>query len=480
MVFSRTLTILVQLASIVVLTRVLSKEAFGLLSFLLLAYSTVVTLAQLGLPDSIFYFFERVPAAARRRLALVTGRTLFLFGATGSVVFVALTFLAPKWGFHVGWLFLPFMLLALLELPTLPVPNVLIAVDRARAAAWLNILASLFQFCALVAPALLGKPVAVLVWSLAGYGVVRFALSAWLFFRSLPQTGGELPPGIVRQQLRYSVPVALAQILWGLNKQIDKYIVAAFLPVAVYAEYVVGSWEIPLIPAIAYTAASVMMPHFVAFHAKGEQGALLALWRQSIQKVTLVVVPLTILFLLIAEEFIVVVFSPDYARAAIPFRIYTLILLHRVAAYSSLLKALGETRTITASALYLVGVNVMLSIPLVIWLGMAGPPLATLLANLVTWLYVLLKIRAVLGVRLRELFPFGPYTRTLLVAVLCGLPVYLGVEFLDMKPVAALSAKTAAYLLLFAGVATWTRVFLKEDWRYVFGWLPRRKVSAAR
>jgi len=56
-VLSRAITIASQMGSIIFLTRLLSKETFGLLSFLLLAYATVTTLAQLGLPESIFYFF---------------------------------------------------------------------------------------------------------------------------------------------------------------------------------------------------------------------------------------------------------------------------------------------------------------------------------------------------------------------------------------------------------------------------------------
>lgn len=455
------------MASIIVLTRILSKENFGLLSFLLLAYSTVITLAQLGLPESIFYFFERVPKESRKSLALLTGKTLFIIGIGASVILIVLTFLAPLWGFNVKGLFLPLILLALLELPTIPMPNILIALDQVKEAAYLNIIASLSQFTALIVPALLGQPLSVIVFCLLGYGLIRFGLSAYLFLKNFQQEGGPLPSGMVREQFRYSIPLGFAQILWGLNRQIDKYIVAAFLPVAVYAEYVVGSWEIPLIPVIAYSVASVMMPQLVASHIKGEKDEILSLWFKAIHKVSILVLPLTVLFFLVAEEFIAVVFSENYIRAAVPFRIYTLILLQRVAAYSAMLKALGDTRAISYSAIYLVLINLVLSIPLVIWLGIAGPATATLIANIFTWGYALMKIRNALGVTLGEVFPFRFYGKTLFTSVFSAFPVLILKFYIITSNQVSLVWMPITYLFIYAFFSKITGVVKKGDWNYL-------------
>jgi len=188
MVVSRAITIVMQLASIIALTRILTKETFGLLAFVLLSYSTVLTLCQLGLPDSIFYFFERVPKASRKSLALLMGKTLFLIGLAGSLVLIILTFLAPRWGYQVNGLFIPLIFLALLELPTIPLPNIMIAIDRAKTAAWANIVFSIVQFYSIVVPASLGQPLMTIMICLLGYGVARFILSNLLFFMNKPLT----------------------------------------------------------------------------------------------------------------------------------------------------------------------------------------------------------------------------------------------------------------------------------------------------
>ncbi|NIR51526.1 polysaccharide biosynthesis protein [candidate division KSB1 bacterium] len=476
-VFSRAVMVLVQMASMMVLTRILTKEDFGLLTFLLLLYSSVITLAQLGLPESVFYFFERVPKESRKSFALLTGRTLFYFAAAASLILIAFNFIAPLWGFEMNGLAFPLILLVFLELPMVPMPNILIAIDRAKQAAWLNIAASSIQFAALTVPALLQQPVGTIVWALLGYGLFRCGLSAFLFLKNFPGKAAPLPEGMMREQLRYSVPLGIAQILWGLNRQIDKYVVAAFLPVTVYAVYVVGSWEIPIVPTIAYSVASVMMPSFVGYFLNDEKDQLLSLWFRAIEKVAIVVLPLTILFLLVAEEFIVVLFSEAYIDAALPFRIYTLILLHRVAAYSSLLKAIGETRTITYSAILLIVTNFILSIPLVMVMGIAGPPTATLLANVVSWLYVLTRIKDRLGISFREVFPFRSYARTLAVAGLSAVPVYFIASILHSSYAITLTWKAVMYLAIYAGMATLVRVVQGEDWRYLLSFFTMKSAK---
>lgn len=466
-VISRTITVVVQMASMMVLTRLLTKEDFGVLTFLLLLYSSILTLAQLGLPESIFYFFEQVKPESRRNFALLTARTLFRLALAASIVLVVFNFVAPLWGFQTHGLVLPLILLVLFELPMLPMPNVLIAIDRAKQAAWLNILSSVTQFAALTIPAVLQQPLAVIVFALLGYGFVRFSLSWFFFKRNFPEKGTPLPMGMMWEQLRYSVPVGIAQILWGLNRQIDKYIIAAFLPVSVYAVYVVGSWEIPIIPTIAYSVASVMMPNLVRHFLNREKKELLALWFQGIRKVAILVLPLTILFLLVAREFIAVLFSEAYVDAALPFRIYTLILLHRVAAYTSLLKAIGDTRTITTSAILLVGTNFALSIPLVLVMGVAGPPTATLLANLVSWAFILYRIKNSLETSLREIFPFGFYLKTLSIAILSAIPVYVLDQYLHMPNALTLAWKALLYLGIYGLSATLLGVITGEDWRFI-------------
>ena len=160
-------------------------------------------------------------------------------------------------------------------------------------------------------------------------------------------------------------------------------------------------------------------------------------------------------------------FSENYIRAAIPFRIYSLILLQRVAAYSSMLKVLGATRAISYSAIYLVLINVVLSIPLVIWFGISGPPTATLIANLFTWGYALTKIKNDLGVTYVDVFPFGFYGKALLTAVISAFPVLVLKIYVNTSCEVSIVWMIITYLFVYAFLAKINGVIKKEDTDYL-------------
>ena len=464
---SRALTILSQLMAMVVLTHQLSGNEAGLVFFLLTIYGTAQAFAQLGLPDSIFYFFEKMPPASRKGIVLLISRTLLAISLVGALVMLGIAWVAAtREGFgELRLLIWAMMGLLIFELPTLTLPNILIATDRARAAAGLNIFTGLLQFLAMTLPLLLPNPVAGITWGLLGYGIIRLVISGW-FFRQLfaGAEGGSLPPGTLKELLYYAVPLSLAQVFWGLNRQLDKYVVQWFLP-ASFAVYAAGAYEIPVVPTIAYSVAAVMMPQLVGHYFRGETSALLELWYKSIRKVSALVIPLVMVFLVAAEEFIALLFPDSYAEAVVPFRIYTVILLQRVASYSNMQKALGSTGDITRGAVYLFLVNATLSVPLVMWLGVAGPPLASLLANMFTWWYALDCIRRSLKIGFFQSFPFAFYLRTLAVAMVATLPA-LVLKFMWSLPAAAAFPTLAlVYLLTYLMLARLSGVVGQEDWR---------------
>jgi len=466
MVVSRAVSITAQILAIITLTRRLSMQDFSLLSFLLLAYSTVLTLGQLGLPDSVFYFFEKVGAASRKAFALLTARLLFLVSLGGAAILFIIELVAPATGRNLDGLLLPFMLLVLLELPTIPMANVLIAVNRTTAAGFFNIFVGITQFLALVLPVFLGYSVAHIVYGLLVYGILRFLLSLFLFAQSFgAEQTGDLPKGMTRTLFAYAIPLSIAVTIWGLNRQIDKFIVEWFLDDITFAKYVIGAWEIPFLPTIAYSVAAVMMPQLVAFFLKDDKSQMLDLWLRGIRKVTVLLLPLVGVFLVTAEEFMVLFFSAKYAESALPFRIYTVIIIHRVASYSAILRAIDETKTITYSAIYLLALNILLSVPFVLLLGMAGPPLATLIASFLTWGYVLHKIMAKLDVRLTEVFPVQFYLKTMATASLAAIPM-LFVKYNMTLPNGLMFAVLAiGYLLTYSILASVFGVIQKEDWR---------------
>ncbi|MCF8245388.1 MAG: oligosaccharide flippase family protein [Saprospiraceae bacterium] len=466
---SRAVTIITQMLAGVVLAHVLSKEDNAVVSYLVLTlYTTALAFGQLGLPDSVFFFFEKMPPNSRKAFTLLLSKTLFYLAFGAAVIMLTVGWLgATREGFgEVRTLVWVMAAMLLLELPTMPLPNVLIATDRTKAAAWFNIFTGMAQFMAMTIPLLLPNPVAAIPIGLLIYSSLKFGVSTTIFqkiFKHEPIAA--LPEGTMKEVLHYSIPLSLAQIFWVLNKMVDKQVVQWLLPSTVFAVYNSGAIEIPIIPTIAYTVSAVMMTQLVGHHLRGERAELLGLWYKSIHKVSVIVLPLVMIFLVAAEEFIALLLPPDYADAVIPFRIYTFILLQRVASYSNMQKALGATAPITYAAIYMFLINAVLCVPLVMWLGMAGPPLAMLLANVFSWWYALRNIQQLLKIRFREVFPFRFYAKALGVAALAALPV-LGLKMgVELPRYFGFFILTACYLPIYLVLAKATGIIEAADWR---------------
>ncbi len=467
LISSKAFGAIARIGGTVILARSLSKEDFGVVSFVLITYVAVSSLTSLGLPDSIYYFFEKYPNA-RRSFYRLLAKLLLAVAALGAFVLVGVAYAADTRGYDVVGMFLPLTLLLLLDVPAAPVNHALIAVGRARLAAALNAVFSALLFLALVLPPLLGLAKEFISYSFLCYGLVRMVLS-WVFFKRHVDGVAELPPfyKAVKEILHYAVPLGVANMTWKLNQFIDKYVVMFFLPVAIFAEYSVGAWEFPIIPIIASSVAMVLMSQLVGCFLEGDHQGIVRLWRRSTEKISLIVIPAMVLLVLMSTEVIVTFFSERYVSASLVFAVYSMGLFQRVCDNGMLLRAINETKTITRWALYTLTLNFCLSIPLVIWMGMVGAALATLCANIITWFFALGRAASAMNLGIGEIFPFRFYGQVLLTAIISTLPVIILQDQFPSLHHQALVWKVIVYLLTYSVVSTLAGLCNREDWIFM-------------
>jgi O-antigen/teichoic acid export membrane protein len=483
-VFSRILSTLIELGVWIVLARLLSKDTMAVVGFLLLVYQTVRYFAAFGFPESVFYFFEKLAPEHRRGFAVHTVMILIGLGALAALLLTGLAAAAPhvlrNWSAeHLAVLqrLLPWLgLVALLEIPTTPMSNILLALDRQKASSWYQVVTSVGLFVALVGPVVLGLGADAIVHTLAVFSAVRFAFTAVWFQAILPGPGKPLPKGTLRDQIRFSVPLGLNAFSGRIGKYLDRFVVSALLPATAFAEYQVGGQELPIVTAIPGAVASVLITRYISLRLAGDRQALLDLWNGGIQGVSLIVVPVAMLFIAIAHDFITLVFGAQYAPAVVPFQIYTIILFHRVTLYGAMLQAHDDTRSILRFTLINLAVNGVLSVPLTLLMGLPGPALAAFLSAMVTWYMYLRGIARHLGVGLRQTFPWRYYLRVLAISVVAGAACWgLRVTVLASLPqVAALSVTVGVFVALYAGLGTITRVIDRAHWITLGNWLRLR------
>lgn len=489
-VFARIVNTVVELGIVVAVLQLLSKSDFAVIGYLLMVHEIVRNLATLGFPESIFYYFERITRNARKAFVFQTCAILSLMALLAGAVILGIAALAPEllaqWDRasvdSVQYL-LPLMaLVTVLEVPVWPTTNVLLAADRQRQASWYEMLTTLLNFICLVGPLLLGYSLTIAVYGLVLYAVVRFVGSVLWLSLTLPGRTRDETGVAVADQLRFSIPLGTSAMISKVNRYVDKLVVSLLLPVAAYADYTLGAQEVPIIRVIPFAVGSVLISRYVSLEMESKKAELLELWYKGIRKVSLMVVPLTLLCIVIAPDLIAIIAESEgtsYAGAVLPFQIYNMIVLLRVTHYGSILQAFGDTRGVMYLSINLVVANILLSIPLTLWLGITGTALSTLLANFYNWIITLRRIGRHMEVPAYRVLPFGFYLKVLGVGIALAIPVWLSrfQLFADAQAWAGLGWSVTAYLVLFSVFGSLTGVISRRDWGDLRNWLSLRFLS---
>lgn len=483
-VFARVVTTVIDLAIVIATIQILSKTDFAIIGYLLMIHEIARNLATLGFPESVFYYFERLGGSARKGFTLQTTAILGITGLVSGLFILLISYYAPvllsAWepeSIETIQYLLPFMaLVAVLEIPTWPVTNVLLAIDRQKDSAWYEMLTSLLTFGLLVGPLALGYGLEAAVYGLVCYAVIRF-IGSWIWMQIVLPKGTLSDSEIsVREQANFSLPLGFSSLVNKINRYVDKFVVSIMLPAAAYAEYTIGAQEVPIIRVIPFAVGSVLISRYVSFELESKREELLELWYKGVEKVSLLVIPLTIMSIVIASDLVSLIAESegtDYQNAVLPFQIYNLIVLMRVTHYGSILQAFGDTKGVFYLSLNLVVANIILTVPFTIMYGIAGTAAATFIANMYNWYITLRRIGTHMELPVSKVLPFPFYFKVLGTSVLVALPVwFFRVTYIaDERIILGLITTMTGFLLIFSIVGTILKVITAEDWAKLKNWL---------
>lgn len=465
----RTVAMVLVLAGQIVAAAVYAPLGLAYVVAVLLLVETSIALGSLGLPDVVFYFLGRDPD---RSAAIVRQTSMILLGTAAVVapLVVGAAVVISQSGEIDLIPALPWLaLIVVVELPTQPAVNQLIAHGRAGTAAILFAWFALTRTIAVIVPAATGCAMTWVPITMAILGLTRVIAHLWIVRRIYPLAPGQR--WWLRHQMReiftFALPSGVSATVGRLNPQIDKYAVELMLGAHALALYGIAAFELPLVTMVPYAIGAVMQIRYVRLYAAGDRAELRAVWYATVEKTMLLVIPLAIVIIVMAHDLIVLAFSSQYVIATAPFQIFTVILLHRVAAYGPMLQATGQQRLQVISSLLMVITNLGLQYPMTRLFGINGPALATALANVPAWLFTLSRIGRALGGGLAIALPWRFYARTLAIGAAVGVALHLARPALRFHPGVNLAIGVSGYAIVFVVVARLGGVLKPEDTAYV-------------
>lgn len=471
----------------IVIVRLLGKTEVGVLTAVLVFYSTASLLLSTGFPSALFYFLPTRSPAERGCVARKLALLLTLLGALLGVAMLALGTLAESANlglaggiFDVSTLGLitALALYPLGDVPSRMLPNLLVLEERTRAAAAFGIVKATGMAAATLLPILLGASLQWVLLCVGFFGLVQGLLLLlalrWLY----PGRWSCRSTVSVRELIKFSIPLGLTDVVSRLNNQLDRYLIGLSFPAARFAEYHAAAFQVPVVGDISYSVGRVYAADFAVLFKQGKARKAMALWRASIHKTSLLVLPTTCVFLIAAEEVIELLFTADYLSAANVFRLYCCLLLGRVATFGSVIIAAGRPRLVVQAALVTILSNVAISVPCLYFFGFVGPALGTALAFIPSAVYYCYCIAMASGLRLRETFPLLGYLKVLATAALAVIPAVLFKVSVQAPAGLKLAGIAVLVLLSFGVLGTLFRQITSEDWRFARRYLRGRFNSA--
>ena len=281
-------------------------------------------------------------------------------------------------------------------------------------------------------------------------------------------------PESITSAVRFAVPLGLTDITSTLNAKLDQFLITLYFIAAMVAQYQMGAFRIPIVTAIAMSVGAIYTPHFTRLFAEGKPREAIETWRLSIRKVSMLVVPIALVFVVAAEETMELLFTKEYLGASNVFRAYCVLSMMRVAAFGSVIVAAGRPKLVFLAAIISLGANLLLSVPLLFLIGFEGPAIGTVLAFIPMVAAYCWCISRAAGVGFRETFPVVDYLKVVAVgAVAAGAAVVVKLS-LPFGAALRLIAITVVLLAVFVLVGWATRLIRREDWLYLGQWFSKK------
>lgn len=444
-----------QLVLAVVLVRILSPAEWNETAFLLSIYLAGTVIGSLHLHHGLVFVLPRIDGNERRSLVM---RNIAILLAVGALIALALTLAAPlvsggRLGSasHLPWLGLAIAL----ELPAGCIAMTFIAGEHFGPAALWDVAGAALLIGATVFGASTGAGVGGVVGGLLIAGAVRL-LAGLLCVANLLPRGGSPPTSVLVRQLLYSVPLGLTVAVSMLNRLVDKWFVAVF-DTGNFGVYAVAANEVPLLAVLPYAGGTALTTALIGAFQRGEIAVARAHWLHLTMTMSAIVVPLGTAIILIAPEMLTSVFTADFRAGVVPFQLFTLVTLHRVAEYGMLLRAAGRTRPLLAVASVTLATNAVLA-GLGAWLGgMTGASIGTVLASGIGWWVAIRYIATALEVPVRDAFAWQTWLGCVAWSAFAALTAQIATDLIAGGTSARISTKLIVFVSVFAAGLRWWR-----------------------
>lgn len=413
--------------------RMLLKADYGMYIQVNMIINLMVLLLALGIPPSLFYFLPK--NNNHKHLIKRTFAVLFLIGCLNILVMFFLKNYIGK--LLNNELLSQYVLLAsvciLCRITYNIVQPILLVLKESVVLAGINVFKGVLLFVTMVGCLFAGTDISILIHVFTANYLVEILITLWVIIKFSNYFSEKYNDIIVplRTQFKFALPLSMSGVLWILSRELDKYIVSHYLTPELLAIYARGAVEIPLVQILAATIAQVYLPNWVSLFDKRDFKTLINNWHVTISKTALIMFPVFVLFQIIGYDFIVLMYSKEYAGSVPIFLIYLFLVPLQLTEYTAIVESSGKTILISVGYVMQISLHVIFSILLIKKMGAMGPAMVTILTMYLWVTYILFIISKICNIRMKDVFPWIKLVRLMIICILSGLLPFFLIKVLN-------------------------------------------------
>ena len=437
----------------IVLSRVLDLKQFGLYKQAFLIVATAQSILPLGFGMSTFYFLSR--EHEERKRAAIAGNALLFHVLMGTLAATTVFF----WPGILTHIFGSADLLRysnqiaailLFWITSYLIESIATANQDVMFSTAFIITAQLTKSIAMLSAALLTRSVEGVLYAGMFQGILQTAVLLWYLGLRFPAYWRRFSFSILRWQVSYTLPLGLAGLIYTLQNDIHNYFVSNAFGAAAFAIYSVGVAQLPLIGMMRESVNAVLLGRVSSLQQQGRRQEILRLSIQVMRKLALVYWPLYALLMIVANEFVIVLYTGRFESSVPLLRINLTLLPFMIIVQDPILRAFAEHRY------YLLLIRAVLVTILITILttsldriGLVGAVTLVVSISLVERVLILLKTTRVLGFSLKDGRELATLSRIAAITAIAAIVAFIvRLLLLPQKPGVVLILTSAA----FAGV----------------------------
>jgi O-antigen/teichoic acid export membrane protein len=385
-----------------VLARCLDTATFGEYRLLWLAIGTVMALAPLNMPHSLFFFLPRSSAPQKRLYVHQVMLFLALAGALSALAISAWNPWLPA-TLHRLTVYDPLVpLLVAIWVPAYLLDVLPLVDERVRWQASVTIALAAIRTAALALAALSGD-LGIMLMVLVVLALAKLALILWYVRSHYGLDGDWIEKRAFADHLSHSLPIGLWATLFQLRGQADQWIAATRFTLHSFAAFSIAALLSPLVTLCRQAVSEAFFPSMSRVQASGDAAGMLALNARANVMVATLLCPILGFAFAFAEEIITVIYTATYVEAAPVMRIYIIGLAGMVVEFGTLIQLLRMGPYAVGTGSVALALSVALS-----WFGagtfgLTGAALGSVCAIFIERALIVGRIASRTGIPLRRL-----------------------------------------------------------------------------